>query len=144
MAQVTVAHQGHSITISSKAQMQPGSVDLTEGNWPEMAWNPDEVKSALARLEAQQFNPKRVNCQQGQNRSPTMAVLYLWWKSQQALGGAYDAVDQAYAAAQADLGTAKMQNLLGQLLGGYTPRPRRWDWNDVRALLPAAARDLLP
>jgi hypothetical protein len=143
MPQVTVNHNGHSIRISSKDLMEAGSVDLTDGNWPELAWNPDEVTAALRALDAQPHNPRRVNCQQGQNRSPTMAVLYLWWKGGGTLGAAYDAVVLAYGVLAAPLGTAKMQNLLGQLLGGYTGI-RRWAWNDIRALQPGAAAPLWP
>lgn len=143
MPQVTVIHLGTSVTISSKDVMQAGSLDLTDGNWPEMAWNADEVKAALTALHNQPHVPRRINCQQGQNRSPSMAILYLWWRSGQALGLAYNATVLAYAALAAPLGTAKIQNLLGQLLGGFSG-VRRWVWNDITAMLPGQAQDLLP
>jgi len=143
MAQVTVVHHGVTIRISSKDQIEQGSLDLTIGNWPEMAWHPAEVKAALAVLHAQPYNPKRVNCQQGQNRSPTMGILYLWWQSGRTLGEAYDAVVAAYAVAQAELGEKKIKQLLEQLLGGYCNN-RRYTWNDVRGLLPGQAAPLLP
>lgn len=143
MAQVTVVHHGVSIRISSKDQMEQGSLDLTVGNWPEMAWYPGAVKIALGLLHAQPHNPKRVNCQQGQNRSPTMAILYLWWQSDRTLGEAYDAVVAAYGLAQAELGEKKIKQLLEQLLGGYCNK-RRYTWDDVRGLLPGQAAPLLP
>jgi len=143
MAQITVVHHGVSITISSKDRIQLGSLDLTIGNWPERAWDPTEVKAALRTLHAQPHNPKRVNCQQGQNRSPTMAILYLWWRSGRTLGEACDAVVAAYDAAEVELGEEKIANLLEQLLGAYCNK-RNATWDDIRALLPGAAALLLP
>ena len=143
MAQVTVVHHGVSIRISSKDRMEPGSLDLTIGNWPEMAWNPAEVKAALRTLHAQPNGMKRVNCQQGQNRSPTMAILYLWWQSGRTLGAACDAVVDAYEAAEVELGEEKIAQLLEQLLGAYCNK-RNATWDDIRALQPGAAALLLP
>ena len=144
MAQVTVNHLGITITISSKDMIQVGSLDLTDDYWSEyIAWDPAEVKAALARLHAQPHVPRRVNCQYGRNRSPTMATLYLWWRSGQALGLAYNAVVGAYAVVGAPLDTAKMQNLMGQLLGAYSG-VRRWVWNNITAMVPGQAADVLP
>lgn len=144
MPRVTVTLNGFSITISSKDMQEDDSLDLSPGAWAEtLGWDPVKVKKALRTLDAQQHTPRRVNCQQGQNRSPTMAVLYLWWKSEFTLGAAFDAVNQAYGALQLPLGTVKMQRLLEQLLGAYTSMLRP-AWNDVRALVPGNAAELLP
>ena len=144
MAQVTVNHLGITITISSRDMMQAGSLDLTDDYWSEyLAWDPAKVKAALQTLHAQPHVPRRVNCRYGQNRSPTMATLYLWWRSGQALGLAYNAVGGAYAGVGAVLDTDKIESLIGQLLGAYSG-VRRWNWNNIAAMIPGQAAEVLP
>jgi hypothetical protein len=120
----------HSITISPIGEAGEGKyLDLTQwhedfdpnagfrkmkGDAPpkkNVAWSDDHIAWALSQLDQ---GPKHVCCMKGQNRSPTMAILWLWVNAKVSLSAAREEVEKAYLKEKAPLN----KDLISKLLGG--------------------------
>ena len=98
------------------------SLDLSPATYSEMGgWSGEMISGIVAKLNL--AGQEHVNCMQGQNRSPTAAILYLWSVGGGTLQEAFNAVKEAYRDAGATFGEAKIQGLLEQALGAYVPVP---------------------
>src|SRR5262249_19701544 len=113
----TVDYKGVSITISSLDLVGEDEESLSLLMMGELdKWVEKDVQALLLKLHSQALSTKRVNCLQGKNRSPTMAILYIWWRTGCTLEEAVKAVTDAYDAVGATLSIDLIRNLLFQLI----------------------------